>query len=340
MRSLTLTLALASALAPLATPIWAQEVAANTAPAAPSLPAITVSTVTKRLMHDRIIASGLVAPQEEVQVISMVQGQQIAELLVDVGDQVTAGQVIARLSSSAVSLQVSELSAALDAARAAGDLQAADRLNAELAKASQDLSRAELTLKRTDIKSPVAGEISARNAELGALAGGAALPMFTIIRDGALELQADVSEADLLRLDVGQPVEMRLVNAEGPITGTVRLVEPTVNATTRLGRIRIAFDDSTQVRAGMFVEAAILVAQRETLAVPVTALGRYEGQSVAMAIVNGEAQRRPVKTGIREGGWLEITEGLAQGDMIVTKAGAFVRAGDKINPIPDTTQTN
>jgi HlyD family secretion protein len=336
-----LALATSLALLPLS-PLWAQEVAASAtaADSAPNLPAITVSTVAKRLMNDRIIASGLVGPQEDVQVISLLQGQQIAELLADVGDQVTAGQVIARLSSSALSLQQNELTIALKAAKDAGDTAAAAQLQAELTKVTEDLTRAELTLKRTDIKSPVAGEISARNAELGAMAGGAALPMFTIIRDGALELMADVSEADLLRLAVGQKVDMRLVNAEGPITGVVRLVEPTVNATTRLGRIRIAFDDSTQVRAGMFVEASILVAARETLSVPVTALGRYEGQPVVMAIQNGEAQRRPVKTGIREGGWLEITEGLAEGDIIVTKAGSFVRAGDKINPIPDTSVSN
>lgn len=340
MRSIPFLLAVTTALTPLATPLLAQEATpVAAAPAAPALPAITVSAVSKRMMRDRVIASGLIGPQEEVQINPTVQGQQIAELLVDVGDMVQAGQVIARLSSSTLTLQQTQISAALEAAKAAGDSAAVAQLEPELAKVTEDLARAELTLKRTDVKSPVAGEVSARNGELGAVAGGNQ-PLFTIIRDGALELMADVSEADLLRLSVGQRVEMRRVNADGPITGVVRLVEPTVNAATRLGRVRISFDDSAQVRAGMFVEASILVAERETLAVPVTALGRYEGAPVVMAITNGEAQRRPVTTGIREGGWLEVTEGLAEGDTIVTKAGSFVRAGDKINPIPDTSETN
>lgn len=341
MRSPSLILALAAALTPaLIAPLWAQEAApATEATAAPTLPAITVSTVAKRLLSDRVIASGLVGPQEEVQINPTVQGQQIAELLVDVGDMVTAGQVIARLSSSTLTLQQTQIQAALDAAKAAGDSAAVAQLEPELAKVTEELTRAALTLKRTDIKSPVAGEISARNGELGAVAGGGQ-PMFTIIRDGTLELMADVSESDLLRLAPGQKVDMRLVNAAGPITGTVRLVEPTVNANTRLGRVRIAFDDSAQVRAGMFVEASILVTQRETLAVPVTALGRYDGAPIVMGITDGQAQRLPVKTGIREGGWLEVTEGVSEGTIIVTKAGSFVRAGDKINPVPDTSATN
>jgi len=89
------------------------------------------------------------------------------------------------------------------------------------------------------------------------------------------------------------------------------------------------------VRAGMFVEATILVAERTAIAVPVTALGSYQGQAAVMLIEDGTAKRRLVTIGIRDGGWIEITEGLAAGDLVVTKAGSFVRDGDRINPIPE-----
>ena len=325
MRSTTLLLAFA-ALAPFsfAAPLAAQEPALV-------LPSITVNTVAPRVMRDVVIASGLVVPAEEVQIIPMVQGQQIADLLVDVGDTVAAGQVLARLSSSALTLQQSQLKNAIDAAKAAG--QDAAALEAELAKVTEDLSRAELTLRQTDIKSPVAGEVAARNGELGAMAGGTAQPMFTIIRDGALELQADVSESDLLRLALGQSAELTVVGSDVPLQGRVRLVEPTVNAATRLGRLRISIDDREKVRAGMFIEAAILVAERQGLAVPVTAIGRYDGQTTVMTVANGVAERRVVTTGIREGGWVEIIQGLNDGETVVTKAGSFVRDGDKINPV-------
>ncbi len=302
------------------------------------LPSITVNTVAPRLMRDTVIASGLVVPAEEVQIIPMVQGQQIADLLADVGDTVAAGQVLARLSSSALSLQQSQLQNAIALAKAGG--QDTATLEAELASVSADLARSELTLRQTEIKSPVAGEVSARNAELGAMAGASAQPMFTIIRDGALELQADVSESDLLRLAAGQKAALTVVGSDVPLSGTVRLVEPTVNAATRLGRLRLSIDDREKVRAGMFIEAAILVVERQGLAVPVTAIGRYEGQSTVMAVENGLATRRVVTTGIREGGWVEITQGLSDGETIVTKAGSFVRDGDQINPVFANSQTN
>ena len=86
----------------------------------------------------------------------------------------------------------------------------------------------------------------------------------------------------------------------------------------------------------MFVEAAILVAEHKAIAVPVTAIGAFDGTATVMKVVDGTVSRVVVQTGIRAGGWVEIIDGIAVGDTIVTKAGAFVRPGDKINPIPST----
>lgn len=308
----------------IAAPLFAQD-----APA-PVYPSITVSTVGKQQLRDIIVASGLVGPVDQVAVVPMVQGQQVAELLADVGETVTAGQVIARLSSSAFSLQKSELEAALAAAKTANDTALIANLTEQLDAATKSLARAELTIARTDVKAPVAGEITARTAQLGALPNG---PMFTIMRDGLLELRADVSESDLVKLQVGQTAELTIVGAAAPLQGTVRLVEPTIDPVTRLGRVRISFDDSSAVRAGMFVEAAILVAEHNALAVPVTAVGAYNGKPSVMAIEKNIAARKEVTTGIRMGGWIEITSGLTEGEIVVTKAGAFVRQGDQINPV-------
>ena len=314
----------------LAAPVFAQE----TAPVDPVYPAITVSTVTQQTLRDIVIASGLVTPVDQVLVVPMVQGQQVAELLVDVGDTVSAGQVLARLSSSAFSLQKTELQQALMAAQTANDAALIADLTEKLQTATASLARAELTIAQTDVKSPVSGAVTGRNAQLGAMPSG---PMFTIVRDGLLELRADISESDLIKLQVGQKAELTIVGASAPLMGTVRLVEPTIDPVTRLGRIRISFDDSAAVRAGMVVEAAVLVAQRQTTAVPVTAVGAFEGKPTVMAVKDGVAGRVPVATGIRMGGWIEITDGLSLGDVVVTKAGAFVRQGDRINPVPADT---
>ena len=378
-----------------AAPSLAQEAAAAesvTEAPAPALPAITVSTVGKQLLSDRIIASGLISAVEEVQVAPLVEGQPLDQLLVDVGDMVTEGQVLAVLSKTTLELQKTEAVASFAAAQAtiaqaeaqlleaqtardeaqrvadrtaklkaqgsapqaSADTATANALSAnarvvvakqglesaraQLALAEARLENVDLQLSRTEVKAPVAGRIVARNAKTGAIATAAGLPMFVIIRDAALELRADVAEIDLLRLAPGQTASLRAVGMTEALTGTVRLIEPVIDPVTRLGRARITVDNATDtLRTGMFVEADILSAEREALAVPVTAIGSSPEGNTVMRVRDGVVERVQVQTGIRDGGLVEITEGLTEGDMVVSKAGAFVRAGDRINPIPAKT---
>ncbi|MGB8812501.1 MAG: efflux RND transporter periplasmic adaptor subunit [Paracoccaceae bacterium] len=376
-----------------ATPLLA-ETTAPAAPAAQVLPAISVSVVETRLLRDRVIVSGLVGPVEQVQVQPLIEGQPIETLEADVGDIVTAGQVLARLSPSSLVLQKSQLAASLASARAtiaqaqAQQLEAAStadeaqRVNertaalrdqgsasqaaadkaqsaaisatagvtvaaqsleaarAQLALVEAQIANVELQLSRTEVKAPVAGEIVERNALVGSIATAAGKAMFVLIKDSALELRADVAEADLMRLAPGQTARMVAVGTPEPLVGTVRLVEPSIDTTTRLGRARITLDAPEMLRSGMFVDAEILVAERETIAVPVTAVGSSSAGISVMRVKDGTVSRIMVKTGIRDGGWVEILEGLAVGDTVVTKAGAFVRDGDRINPVPATPATN
>lgn len=351
------------------------------------LPAITVSKVETRHLRDVVLASGLVAPQQTIQVAPLIEGQPIEALLADVGDRVTAGQVLARLSTSTLDLQKAQLAASLAAAKAqiaqaqaqviaatssaaeaqrtadrttklkaqgsasqaAADTALAGAVSAqaqvsvatqslEAAKAQQTLVEAQLAnvdlqLSRTEVTAPFAGEITARNAQLGAIASAAGQPMFTLIRDGALELRADVAEADLTRLVVGQTAELRLVGLGKPLSGKIALVEPSIDAVTRLGRVRIAIDDASAVRPGMYVEASILVHEGDATAVPITAVKSSGGKTSVMVVEGALVSQRDITAGVRDGGWVEVLDGVKVGDEVVTKAGAFVRDGDHINPV-------
>ena len=330
------------------------------------------ATVQSRTLRDIVIASGLIGAVEQVQVAPLVEGQQIEALLADIGDQVTEGQVLARLSTSTLTLQKAQLTASLAAARAAipqgeaqadeaqrvatraetllaqgsssqaaadkaraaaiGAVQSLEAARANLALVEAQLANVELMLSRTEVKAPVAGEITARSAQVGAIAS-AAMPMFSMIRDNALELRADVAEGDVLRLAPGQTVKLHLVGDTGPRKGTVRLVEPAIDTATRMGRVRITIDDAAGVRPGMYAMAEVLVTERETAAAPITALGVSAGGQTALKVTGDTANLVPVTTGIRDSGWIEILTGLAPGDQIVAKAGAFVRDGDRITPV-------
>lgn len=254
------------------------------------------------------------------------EAERVAERTRKLRDQGSATQAAADAASAtaiAATAGVSVARQSLAAARAQLDV-----IDAQLASL-------DLELTRTEVRAPFAGRISSRNAVIGAIASAAGAPMFVIEKDGALELWADVAEADIQRLQEGQGAQLRGVGMDTALPGRLRLVEPVIDSATRLGRARISVDDKAGLRAGMYLEADITVAERDALAVPVTAVGREGGRQTVLRVAGDTVEQVEVTLGIREGGWVEVVSGLAAGDQIVAKAGSFVRPGDRINPVLD-----
>ncbi len=204
---------------------------------------------------------------------------------------------------------------------------------ADIKVAQSQIDDIDLKLARTAVKSPVAGVVSARTAKIGAIASGAASPLFTVIRDGEIELKADVSEDAVLKLAPDQKATVTLAGGAAKLTGTIRLVEPTLDPQSRLGRVYIRFDEPGKARAGMFASAEIVVAERQGIALPLSAITTADGKTVARKVENGIVKLVPVETGIQDGQVIEIVSGLAAGDEVVAKAGAYVRDGDRVNPV-------
>lgn len=351
-------------------------------------PAISVAEATKAVLRDTVRASGLVSAVQQVLVQPQVEGQAIDMLMAEVGDHVTEGQVLARLSDSALKLQKTQLIASranalagiaqadaqmVEAAAAAEEAKrnwdrseqlrkqgntsqaAADQAGTALtsanarvlvatqgaaaAKAQLELvdaqiANVELQLARTDIKAPFAGEVVQKNAVVGGIASALGQPMFVIVRDAILELEADVAEQDLARLSVGMGAVLRAAGQKDTLTGTVRLVEPAINVTTRQGRARITIAEADRIRTGMFLEAAIEVSEREVVAVPITALATDDQGAFVMTVdTEGRVHRTPVESGVRDGRLVEIRTGLEPGVLVVAKAASFVRDGDFVQPV-------
>ena len=298
-----------------------------------------LSLTTLELQRSQFVASLASAEAQIAQAqAQLLETQSSADEAKRVSDRTATLQEQGTASQAAAD---QALAAAVSAqARVAVAVQTLEAARAQVALVNAQLANVDLQLQRTAVVAPVAGEIIARNAQVGSIASAAGDPMFIIIRDNALELRADMAERDLLRVLPGQTVVMTAVGSTTPLTGTVRLVEPTIDIISRLGTARITISMPELVRSGMFAEAEILVAERETLAVPVSAIGSSPEGSTAMRVVEGKVTRVIVETGIRDGAMIEILSGLALGDTIVTKAGAFVRDGDLINPVPVTAEMN
>ncbi|WP_105436267.1 efflux RND transporter periplasmic adaptor subunit [Neorhizobium tomejilense] len=191
-----------------------------------------------------------------------------------------------------------------------------------------------LKLARTGVKAPVGGIISVRNAKVGAIASGTGNPLFTIIKDSAIELVADLSETDIQKIKAGQKAIVTVAGGKVKIAGKVRLVSPTVDPVTRLGAVHIIIDDKSGARSGMYASAEIVIAETNALALPLSAVTTGRDGSTARKVEDNVVKQVKIETGIQDGGFVQVVSGLTAGDIVVAKAGAFVRDGDKIAPVP------
>jgi HlyD family secretion protein len=225
--------------------------------------------------------------------------------------------------------------AQLAAARFALGLAEADRK-------SRDAERQELQVRinRTEVKAPVAGIVSRRSAKLGASASTSGEPLFRIIEDGAIDLEADVPEQTLAQLAVGMPAELKLPGVEGAIVGRVRLVNQEVDKASRTGKVRIALEDVSRAHIGAFASGSVELARRQGVGVPATALERDGDEARLDVVRDGKVEVRQVKAGVSDGGWVEIEAGVADGESVVQRAAAFLRAGDRVRPTPEATAAN
>ncbi|MFM1816134.1 MAG: hypothetical protein RLZ98_2829 [Pseudomonadota bacterium] len=241
------------------------------------------------------------------------------------------------LASRALSESVYEQREA--AARTAAAQLVAARDGLKVAKAERKQIEAlrrelEWRLSKTTVIAPVAGIISRRTAKIGSVASAAVTsqPMFNLVKEGEIELDAEVPEAELGKIEVGQPALIALPGG-ATIDGKVRLVSPEIDRTTRLGSLRVALPRHSDLRVGGYARGTITTAVADSLTIPLTAV-QFTPQGARVKVVrNNRVVSRSVVTGIQSDGRVEIRSGLAPDEDVVSKAGTFLRDGDAVNPV-------
>ena len=331
--------------------------AADEAPADTARPALTVSTAQPQrgAVPLRLAANGNVAAWQEASIGAESNGLRLDAVLVNVGDVVKAGQVLAHFSPETVQADVAQARASLleaqavaaeatDNAERARSLQATGALSqqqiqqfttagqttqARVAVARALLQAQELRLQHTQVRAPDSGVISARTATVGAVLG-AGTELFRMVRKGRLEWRAEVTATELARIQPG--AKARITGASGTtIEGTVRMVAPTVDPQTRNALVYVDLPPTPDFRAGMFARGEFALGSSDALTIPQEALVVRDG--FAYVFVVGPQQRvqqRKVQTGRRIADRVEILSGL-EADMSVAVRGAgFLNDGDLV----------
>ncbi|WP_020179847.1 efflux RND transporter periplasmic adaptor subunit [Methylopila sp. M107] len=221
------------------------------------------------------------------------------------------------------------------AARIAAARVDAQKQNLKVAQSEKNLADAQareiaVRLARTEVKAPAAGVVATRTAQVGQIVGFAGQPLFKLVRDGAIELEAEATETRLHAVFAGQKARVEVAGYPAPVDGVVRLVEPTVDRESRLGRIKIALPADKGLRPGLFARGRIETARREGVVIPQSALLYGASGARVQVVTDGRVADRAVRTGLTDDVGVEILDGLKQGDEVVARAGGFLRDGDRI----------
>lgn len=316
---------------------------------------VTVAPVERGSVETTVSATGTVAAWQEVTVTAETSGLAIVDVLVEEGDGVGKGQLLARLNDALLSTQIAQQKAVLREAQATAEKADAanrraqtligknavsketaenaqadlDSADAQVAQAQAALDELNVQLSRTEIIAPVAGYVSERPVALGTVVQ-TGTELFHIVRDGRLEVAAEVPEQYLSEITPGLRADV--TNAAGEVVkATVRSVAAAVDDDTRLGTVYIALPETSSLRPGMFARVTISVSSEIVLSIPQSALVWHGGDPKVFVLGDREIVAiRAVETGARSNGEVAITSGLVAGERIVTSGAGFLNDGNTV----------
>lgn len=317
------------------------------APAAAQARTVSVGSVETRPLGGGVEASGLLVSREEAAVGSELTGYRVARLYADEGDWVRAGQPLVQLDDTLLRAQIEQQAAVTaqsqaEARRVAGldgqGILSQEQIETRRYQAkAQEAALKELRTRasRMTITSPVSGRVLSRGVQPGQIAGGGTTPWFTIARDGLVELDAEVNEADLSGIREGQAAQVSLPGGQA-ISGVVRLISPRVDSANRLGKVRVRLPVRPDLRPGGFGRATFGASGAAVTAIPESAI-RYEANGLSVMTVdsNNRAHQVAIKVGQKGGGWAQLVQGPPAGTRVVLGGAAFVADGDVIRPAAD-----
>jgi HlyD family secretion protein len=326
-----------------------------------SVPTVSVTQVGVSDVPTTIEIIGTISARYDMPIGAEGDAGRISAIYVEAGDHVKKGQLLARLNVNVLQPQVANLQAALDEARAEAELADAEYKRAlavgtagalsveetqrrkstavtaaaKVKVAEAMLAEAEAKLARAEIRAPADGIILTRNVEVGQIATPGGEALFRLSENGDVELRGQVAEQDLPLLKLGQDVAVKLTGTSHVYPGKVRLLGAVIDPQTRLGTVRVALQPDANLRPGAFARAEVTVSNAERTVLPQTAvLTDQKGSYVLVVTSDNKLERRPVRVSGIAGSGVSIADGgVKASEQVVSTAGAFLQAGEVVNPV-------
>lgn len=256
--------------------------------------AVSVVKAKSACFVDNLQLSGIIVPREEILIRPDVEGLHLAKVLVDDGASVSVGQPLAQLVRP-------------------GWMPG--------------------TPAKATVTASAKGTLIGRQLAIGMPVSPRGVPMFSIIRDGELEFQAEIPQVVLAKIKPGQAARIETLGGT-EFTGTVRTILPEIDPLTQLGHARLEVHNAQGILPGAFATASIDLEKSCGTAVPLASILYGPEGSVVQVVRNDKVETRKVKVGLFEGRDAEIRAGLDAGDTVVARAGSFLREGEVVRPVP------
>ena len=282
----------------------------------------------------------------EADVIAKVDGE-VRELLVEEGDEVVKGQILARLDGDRLRLELNESQANLRKLQRSyernvdlkskglisdGDFE---KIKFEMEALEASYNLASLELDYTQIRAPIDGVIAERYVKLGNTIN-IGEPAFRVTGLDPLVAYLHVPEREYRHIEAGQPVGIQIDALSGdPIVAAVSRVSPIVDPQTGTFKITIEiFDKDRRIKPGMFGRISVVYDVHESaLQIPRSSLVEETDTMSVFVVEDGAAVRKNVTTGYGNKGMIEITSGIEDGEQVVTVGQVSLKQDSKVTVI-------
>jgi RND family efflux transporter MFP subunit len=334
----------------------------TTASGAPEdqMPTVSVGSPGRNSVDRMVSATGSLAARVDMPVGVAGEGGRVTAVLVQPGQWVGAGQVLATVDRSVQVQTASSLAASIavarsDAAIAQSEYNRAqalvgrgfiskadlerlgatrDSANARVKVAQATLAETQARNARLDIRAPAAGLILTRSVEPGQIISSGSGTLFRMAKSGEMELRAEVAESDIKGITIGSRADVTPVGGGQSYSGQVWQLPPVIDPQTRRGIVRIAIAFNAALRPGGFASASIYGGANTSPILPNSAIQTdINGNFVYILGKDDKVERRAIKTGEVTDRGVAIVDGLAGNERVVLSAGAFLAPGQKIKPI-------
>ena len=322
-------------------------------------PVVSVISPGRGTVQGTINATGTLAARRAMPVGVVGEGGRVVSVPVEAGQWVRAGQILAVIDRSVQIQQAESAEANIQVANADAELAQANLDRALKLVARGFISKADIdrltatrdaAVARVRVAEAQYGERRARNAQLNIVAPAAGLllerkvepgqvvspgtgELFSIAKDGEMELLAEVGETELAKLAVGVTAEVTPVGTGKAFTGQVWQIAPVIDEQDRQGTARIALAYAPELRPGGFASAVIKSGTVVAPILPESAiLNDEEGSYVYIVGKDSKVARRAVKSGIVTAEGITVIEGLDGTEKVVMRAGGFLSPGEVVRP--------